>query len=239
MSWVPRWRTRVISAETGEKKEARERHYARLNGENRKQLALVKKIDQHKAAYDKLVLEASLRRAPTQNGSARKAFLDMAKAEHDSQFALRPPDRQLFSRFYTTVDQSVWKMDEVRHWYNNKAKDDDEPDLELESYGYKAVGIPSEKRAATIRFHSTAHSRPFGSTKLLLPLHDGPRESVSAAQTRIFAKQPPPTPHHWLHFDLHLQHQKEKIKQNPMYGRLDVCAPPFRPFTAPAAPTAH
>ena len=41
------------------------------------------------------VKEASLRRAPTQNGSDRRRFTDFAKSEHKSELALRPPDRQV------------------------------------------------------------------------------------------------------------------------------------------------
>ena len=43
------------------------------------------------------VTAASLRRAPTQNGSDRRKYLSFAHAEHASELALRPSDRQVRS----------------------------------------------------------------------------------------------------------------------------------------------
>ena len=41
------------------------------------------------------VREANLRRAPGQNGNARRTYLSFAHAEAASELALRPPDRQV------------------------------------------------------------------------------------------------------------------------------------------------
>ena len=62
------------------------------------------------------VYEASLRRAPTQNGSDRRRYLAAAHEEHSSQLALRPSARQIFSRLYSKVDKDVWRLDESRLW---------------------------------------------------------------------------------------------------------------------------
>jgi len=87
------------------------------------------------------VVNASLRKAPTQNGSQRRGFIASAQMEHRSELALRPPDRQIYSRVYSKVDKDRWRLDEARTWYNKKADERREPWLPLESYGYKAVGF--------------------------------------------------------------------------------------------------
>lgn len=144
--------------------------------------------------------------------------------------------------------QSVWKMDEVRHWYNNKVASASSPlchampesdtcshatrlrmmmsrtwswsltgTKQLESR-QKSAQRPSDSTQPHIlgrlaqRSCSSLSMMVRGNPSLRLRyerivvlLTRQPPILTQLYQTRIFAKQPPPTPHHWLHFDLHLQ----------------------------------
>lgn len=50
------------------------------------------------------------------------------------------PITQIFSRLYSKVDKDCWRLDESRSWYTKNASDAVIPDMELESYGFTAIG---------------------------------------------------------------------------------------------------
>lgn len=50
------------------------------------------------------------------------------------------PMTQIFSRLYSKVDKDCWRLDESRYWYTKNASDAVIPDMELESYGFTAIG---------------------------------------------------------------------------------------------------
>ena len=42
---------------------------------------------------------------------------------------------------YSKVDRDCWRLDESRQWYCKNASDEVIPDMELESYGFTAIGV--------------------------------------------------------------------------------------------------
>lgn len=194
----------------------RNKNTSRIEELKRKQLKLSQKIQWHEEEYDRAVTTASMRRRPTQNGSDRRRYLSFAHAEHDSELALRPPDRQIFSRVYSKVDRDCWRLDESRHWYTKNASDDVIPDMELQSFGFTAIGKPGP----TWRGSALAKLE-FPSLESLPPPR---RESRSAAQNRLTAYDPPPTPHHWSDHNNLLAMQTAKSALHPLAGNMTVCA---------------
>ena len=95
VAWVEKWRERVVRKENLDRSTTRAKGTARIEELKRKQLKLSQKIQWHEEEYDRAVTAASLRRAPTQNGSDRRKYLSFAHAEHASELALRPSDRQV------------------------------------------------------------------------------------------------------------------------------------------------
>jgi hypothetical protein len=95
VAWVEKWRERVVRTENLDRSMTRAKGAARIEELKRKQLKLSQKIQWHEEEYDRAVTAASLRRAPTQNGSDRRKYLAFAHAEHTSELALRPSDRQV------------------------------------------------------------------------------------------------------------------------------------------------
>eukprot|EP00802_Teleaulax_amphioxeia_P022646 Tamp_23116.p1 GENE.Tamp_23116~~Tamp_23116.p1 ORF type:complete len:235 (+),score=29.97 Tamp_23116:341-1045(+) len=215
MAWVPKWRERVMMTENLERTQERAKGTSRIEELKRKQLKLTHKIQWHEEEYDRAVREASLRRAPTQNGSDRRRFTSNAQAEHKSELALRPPDRQIFSRMYSKVDRDCWRLDESRHWYCKNASDDVIPDMELESFGFTAVGKPGKT------WRGTALAKQ--EFPALAPVPPQVRESRSAAQMRLTAHKPPPTPHHWSDHNNLLAMQSAKAKEHPLQGNINMC----------------
>lgn len=187
------------------------------------------------------VKEASLRRAPTQNGSARRAYLDTVHKEHGFQMAQRPPDRQIFSRLYSKVDDFQWQLDELKEWYVRNANEKDSPDMPLQSYGFKAVWMPGNGPSTemTKTLNSTMATQK---ASYLVPLPPpAPRESISSMQRRTVAKMPPKLDAgiHWSNDIANVEFQTRQREQHPMYGRLDIAEPPFRPLAPQQQQAAH
>ena len=110
MSWVPKWRDRLISVESDEKKAQRESLHTRLEGLRKKQVSLVHKIQDHEEGYERIALNASRMRMPNQNGSGRRKYLADASVDYKREISLRPSDRQLYARMYSSVDNFTWKV---------------------------------------------------------------------------------------------------------------------------------
>mmetsp|Transcript_24238 Transcript_24238/g.46997 ORF Transcript_24238/g.46997 Transcript_24238/m.46997 type:complete len:237 (+) Transcript_24238:70-780(+) len=232
MSWIPRWRDRVIRAESDTKKAQRDQLGKKVENLQKKQLKLTHVIQHNEEEYQRLVKEASMRRAPTQNGSARRAYLDSVSTEHGFQKSLRPPDRMIFSRMYSKVDDYTWQLDELKEWYSRNARPEDVPDMPLQHYGFKAVWkAGDEKSQKALDSYTALYANK--TPQYLAPLPPpGPRESISSMQRRIVAKQTPDSSAgiHWSNDIAHNANQARQREVNPMYGRLDVVAPPFRPL---------
>jgi hypothetical protein len=110
MSWCLKWRDRLVSKESEEKKAQRHELHGRLDHLRKKQTSLVNKIHQCKEEYDRIALNASRTRMPNQNGSGRRKFLETAAVDYNTQKALRPSDRQLYARMYSSVANFTWKV---------------------------------------------------------------------------------------------------------------------------------
>jgi hypothetical protein len=211
--------------------------HAKVDALRKKQLKLTHVIQGNEENYQALVKEASLRRAPTQNGSARRAYLDTVHKEHSFQMAQRPPDRRIYSRLYSKVDDFTWQLDEQRYWYTRNAADADAPDMPLQSYGFKAVWMPGDGPSNDM---TGALNRTLTKPSYLAPLPPSPkRESISAMQRRAVAKMPPRLGEdiHWSNDIATREFQVQQRTQHPLYGRIDIAEPPFRPL--PVAAAAH
>ena len=140
VTWVEPWRQRLVQNENKFCQEQRCILRKSISVLEKKKLRLTKAIQRqavervliydsliiprcrHEESYDAYVKEASLRNAPNQNGSNRTKFLNFASREHKSEIELRPSDRQIFSRFYSKVDENFWRSpigDELRSWYTD------------------------------------------------------------------------------------------------------------------------
>eukprot|EP00277_Geminigera_cryophila_P018226 CAMPEP_0179460374 /NCGR_PEP_ID=MMETSP0799-20121207/43445_1 /TAXON_ID=46947 /ORGANISM="Geminigera cryophila, Strain CCMP2564" /LENGTH=102 /DNA_ID=CAMNT_0021262603 /DNA_START=20 /DNA_END=328 /DNA_ORIENTATION=+ len=92
--------------------------------------------------------------------------------------------------------------------------------MELESFGFTAIGKPGPNWRG-----SALARQEFPALQPILP---HARESRSAAQNRLTAHHPPPTPYHWSNHDSLLGMQTAKAALHPLAGNISVCAPPFR-----------
>jgi hypothetical protein len=110
MSWVPKWRDRLVMTESQEKKAQRESLHTRLENLRKKQTLLVHKIQDSQEDYERIAEHAARTRLPNQNGSGRRKFLETAAVEQKAQKALRPSDRQLYARMYSSVANFIWKV---------------------------------------------------------------------------------------------------------------------------------